>query len=253
MSTLKVNAIEPYSGSTVTITGASIASASYAETANSLTAGTKTVNGDLNVNGNSILTNTAPGPNPLLTAADGNGTKLIVSNDDGVPVFGANMVVNGTSQLNGNTVTNGVASQTFTAPSQDYLDNKEVVRVNNATISGTSYNNVWFGMGQAAAYGNEFEDYFSIEYYDSFSYNFGSEFSVNGIQAGFQTIASGSQQTSKINTRDNSDGTSQVNLVSPNIVVSGLGDYADDATAASNGVKLNGLYRTGNVVKIRIV
>jgi len=41
MSTLKVNAIEPYSGGTVTITGATIASASYATVAENLTSGDK--------------------------------------------------------------------------------------------------------------------------------------------------------------------------------------------------------------------
>lgn len=33
----------------------------------------------------------------------------------------------------------------------------------------------------------------------------------------------------------------------------GLGDYVDDAAAATGGVPVNGVYRTGNVLKIRIV
>lgn len=52
MSTLKVNAIEPYAGGTVTITGGTVdnaTSASYAENANTLTPGTKTINGVLKV------------------------------------------------------------------------------------------------------------------------------------------------------------------------------------------------------------
>lgn len=61
MSTLKVNNIEPYSGGTVTITGASIDSASYAETANTLTAGNKVINGVLTVNENDILQESTTG------------------------------------------------------------------------------------------------------------------------------------------------------------------------------------------------
>ena len=47
MSTLKVNAIEPYSGGTVTITGGTIDSASYAENANALTPGDKVLSGSI--------------------------------------------------------------------------------------------------------------------------------------------------------------------------------------------------------------
>ena len=56
MSTLKVNEIEPYSGGTVTITGGTIDSASFAQNANTLTPGTKTINGALLVTGDTQIT-----------------------------------------------------------------------------------------------------------------------------------------------------------------------------------------------------
>jgi hypothetical protein len=95
MSTLKVNTIEPYSGGTVTITGATIesasyattasyalnsapqVSASYAETANTLTAGDKTINGILTNNGSLIVNN----GNVVQDKNDGSNTHLIQNTD----------------------------------------------------------------------------------------------------------------------------------------------------------------------------
>ena len=34
--------------------------------------------------------------------------------------------------------------------------------------------------------------------------------------------------------------------------ITGLADYADDSAAATGGVPVNGLYRTGRVLKIRV-
>jgi hypothetical protein len=62
MSTLKVNAIEPYSGGTVSITGGTVdnaTSASYAENADALTAGNKSINGNLSVTGSATVTGVA--------------------------------------------------------------------------------------------------------------------------------------------------------------------------------------------------
>tara|TARA_Y100000401_G_scaffold47262_1_gene36392 strand:+ start:3242 stop:3901 length:660 start_codon:yes stop_codon:yes gene_type:complete len=37
------------------------------------------------------------------------------------------------------------------------------------------------------------------------------------------------------------------------VLIGGLGNYADDAAAAAGGVPINGLYRNGNVIQIRII
>ena len=42
-------------------------------------------------------------------------------------------------------------------------------------------------------------------------------------------------------------------IIEENLQLPGLGDYVDDAAAATGGVPVNGVYRTGNVLKIRIV
>ena len=37
------------------------------------------------------------------------------------------------------------------------------------------------------------------------------------------------------------------------VLIGGLGNYADDAAAQAGGVPINGLYRNGNVIQIRII
>jgi hypothetical protein len=120
----------------------------------------------------------------------------------------------GSNTFQGNQTINGSAIQNFTAPAQ----NNEVafVNVSGAQVSGKSYNRVFFGIADYPGFGVQYEDYFTIEYYDSTGYNFGSEVSINGKQAQLATYASGSSQNSSVRTEDNYDGTSQVTLTSPN-------------------------------------
>lgn len=182
MSTIKVNTIEPYSGSTVTIPSGSV------NTAENLTAGDKTLTGTL--------------------------------------------------------------TQNFTAPGN--FEEKQFVNVTGAQINSTNYARVFQGFADYTAFGNNFSDYFTIEYYDGIGYNFGTEFNVNGIQTRLATFASGSGQGAQIKTTDNGDGTAQITLEGTHVVVSNLGNYADDTAAAAGGVKVNGLYRNGSVLQIRV-
>lgn len=54
----------------------------------------------------------------------------------------------------------------------------------------------------------------------------------------------------RLATVENAETLSNKTLASPK--VSGLGDYADDAAAASGGVSVGGLYRTASAIKIRV-
>lgn len=132
---------------------------------------------------------------------------------NGLSVTGS-VSINGDQTVNGNQTINGTSTQTFDAPAQ----NNEVafVNVNGASIDGRTYNRVYFGIADYSQFGQAFEDYFGIEYYDSLSYNFGSEFNVNGKQTQLSTLASGSGQSSFVQTRDNYDGTSSARIGSAN-------------------------------------
>lgn len=124
--------------------------------------------------------------------------------------------LSGSVQITGSVDVLGSTTSTFDAPAQ----NVEIpfVNVNGATIGGRVYNRVYFGIADYSQFGPAFEDYFGIEYYDSFSYNYGSELNVNGRQIQLTTLASGSGQTSYVRTTDNYDGTSQVSIGSGNKV-----------------------------------
>lgn len=120
----------------------------------------------------------------------------------------------GSNTFQGNQTINGSAVQNFTAPA---LNNEvQFINVSDANISGRAYNRVAYSFSNFAGAGLPYEDYFGIEYYDSFGYNFGSEFNINGKQINLTTSASGSGQTSFVRTTDNYDGTSQVNIGSGN-------------------------------------
>lgn len=132
----------------------------------------------------------------------------------GSNTFQGNQTITGSLLLNGNTTQVGHTTQNFTAPGTN--GEKAFANVSGASIAGKSYGRTFFGIADYPSFGNQFEDYFAIEYYDGFGYNFGSEFDINGKQTNLSTAASGSGQTSYVRTTDNYDGTSQVSISSGN-------------------------------------
>jgi len=65
------------------------------------------------------------------------------------------------------------------------------------SFGSTTQNGKTFGLGRVFAqnypsFGTEYEDAYSTEFYDSFSYNYGTEFKVNGWAVGGAAVASGS-------------------------------------------------------------
>jgi hypothetical protein len=221
MSTLKVNAIEPYSGGTVTITGATIESASYATTASfALNAGD---------------------PFPYTGNAVINGT-LDVLNGGGLTVSG--------SQILGY---DGVRAENFL-----FVNNGNVVQARPDGVNAHIFQNEDFftsfygtdlfwrsGSGVSGLVMGELND---VELtMNAFTPDFSTDhlFQVKSTLASGTVIGdwAGSWMTVPEN------GTP---VMKRGLTIEGLGDYADDAAAATGGVPVNGVYRTGSVLKIRV-
>ena len=142
-------------------------------------------------------------------------------------------------QITGNTQTTGSITQNFTAP--NLFQEVAFANVNGASVSGQAYNRVFYGIADYSAFGFGFEDYFAIEYYDGFGYNFGSEFNVNGRRTALVTSPSGSgaSQAAEISTIDNFNGTSTAQV---------LGNIINVGTNNSNSINIG---RSAATVKIQ--
>ena len=148
-------------------------------------------------------------------------------------VSGGNFDVLGATR-NGSSIDSNF-KQTVASPGS--FNQYDLVAAGSGTIGSKNYTNRNFFFADYSAFGDQFKDYFSIEYYDSFSYNFGSEFNVNGLVSRIATTASGSGAASSrfsvIETRDNHDGTGQIRLSS--------GDQNKFLLQAGNqGIKVTG-------------
>ena len=204
MSTLKVNAIEPYSGGTVTITGASIESASYAETANTLTAGDKTINGNVTVNGNENLNGN------LIQDQAGTNAVLHLQNPNFYSEYHGN-----TLQWFPNSGLGGNAILTVAEKAEAVLQaNAFSGSYDNVVTIKTNQNGVQFADWDLPSYG----DNIWLQIPDQGTPSFKRGLDIQGAP----------------------------------LTLPGLGDYVDDAAAATGGVPVNGVYRTGSTLKIRV-
>lgn len=107
---------------------------------------------------------------------------------------------------------NGFVEQTFTAPTTNV--EKAFFNVSGAEINSTAYNRVFYGMADYPSFGNSYKDYFALEYYNSTGYNYGSEFSLNGLGSRLLTIANGGTgaQLARFQTSDDGDGTTTADI-----------------------------------------
>lgn len=140
---------------------------------------------------------------------------------DNVTITGSLLQLGNTTH-NGNTTQTGYTTQNFTAPGT----NQEIafVNVSGAQVNGKNYGRVFYGIADYPSFGNQYEDYFAIEYYDGFGYNFGSEFNVNGQSSRIQTVPSGSGFGARaaVETVDNYNGTSNANVYGNFINIGGI-------------------------------
>ena len=265
MSTLKVNAIEPYSGGTVTITGATVNSASYAETANTLTAGDKTINGNLNINGGSVNANN--GLNVSSTALNANaGIFLSGSNlvqKDGFPGQSAHIFqnVNFFSEYYG-TDLKWNAAQGEAQLACGAL-NKASLTANAFTPDFSTDNLI--NIQSTLANGTLFDDWSGtwMQVTENGSPEMKRNLTVNGTNAapGNTFVAKDGTGTNKIEVNNAAlKGIVGVDvvvngvlLVDDTITLPNIGNYANDGDAAAGGVPLNGVYHHNGALKIRIV
>ena len=126
-----------------------------------------------------------------------------------------NLVVTGASR-NGSTIDSNF-KQSFGSPGNN--QQADLVALGSGTINSKNYTNRNFFVADYSGFGNQFKDYFSIEYYDSFTYNYGCEFNVNGVAARLNVQASGSgtgfsaARTANMGVYDDHDGTGQLKFV----------------------------------------
>ena len=168
------------------------------------------------------------------------------------------LIVSGSTTINGDHTTNGLAKQNVSAPTLN--NQKDFISLSGVNLGGTPYNVSGMSIQD---YGGDYEDTFAIEQFDSFGFNYGGGLYVNGKRSFLLAQPSGSGFGGRAEVRvvDNGDATADVELtalsgkvnVNGQLVLPGLGDYVDDAAAATGGVPVNGVYRTGNVLKIRVV
>lgn len=85
----------------------------------------------------------------------------------------------------------GNLKQTLASPgnNQQY----DLINVPTSTIDSLTYNNINNFYADYSSFGSGYKDYFAIEYYDGFGYNYGSEFSVNGVQARLSQLPGNTQ------------------------------------------------------------
>ena len=69
----------------------------------------------------------------------------------------------------------------------------DLIAVSPTTLDGRTYSNVNNFFADYSGFGTQYKDYFAIEYYDSFSYGYGGEFSVNGVQARINVLPGNGQ------------------------------------------------------------
>ena len=188
MSTIQVDRIIPYQSSSVTIEG-------DVTVLGAATTGSNTFTGDQNIQG-TITASIAEGF--ALVGGVGNISTLVatssfggalpegvVSGSQQITEFG--FATTGSNTFNGNQLINGSSGQTFNAPTNGNQSN--IITLNGVNVGGTPFDNASFNVQD---YGGGYEDVFIVEQWDSFGYNFGSEFLLNGKKISFSIIASGS-------------------------------------------------------------
>ena len=69
----------------------------------------------------------------------------------------------------------------------------DLIAVSTTTLDGRNYTNVNNFFADYSGFGTPYKDYFATEYYDSFSYNYGGEISINGVQTRMNIIPGNNQ------------------------------------------------------------
>ena len=128
----------------------------------------------------------------------------------------------GSNTFNGNQIVNGLVTQNITAPATD--TQRDFVTVTGASVGSNTYNYVNQGFINYPSFGEGYQNTFAIEYYDSLSYIYGSEFLVNGKRVGGTILASNGLGAASFRIQELSDGTTFGNMYADDIQ---LGEFAN--------------------------
>jgi hypothetical protein len=193
----------------------------------------------------SVLSSAAQGQVKLTTnGVDGSIVDLGLESTDsptfgGLTVSGSLKVTGSSHTIKGNLTQTGYTTQNFNAPGT----NQEVAffNVNGSQVSGKNYNRVFYGQADYPSFGLVYNDYFALEYYDGFGYNFGTELAINGKQAAITAVPSGSgfSKRASIAVADNYNGTSLANIFGDNTYINGR-DFLQLNTNSGAKVLLSG-------------
>ncbi len=143
----------------------------------------------------------------------------------------------------------------FTAPSAN--NEYGIVEVVGASNGGTAYNRVFQGVLDYSNYGLPYtEDAYAIEYFDSLSYGYGSQFYLNGksTELAVTPNGGGSSNQAKIKLSDNGDNTSTLDLKATTLSLgtntavtsTALGNNSNTTIIQGNEVNFNGNTHTFN-------
>jgi hypothetical protein len=164
----------------------------------------------------------------------------------------ANTFTAGPQLVSGST---GYVTQQFTAPAAN--NEYPQTTVVGASNGGTAYNRVFQGVMDYSNFGLPYlEDAFAIEYFDSLSYGYGSQFYLNGksTELGVTPNGGGSSNIAKIKLQDVGDNTSNMELkattlslgTNTNVLSTGLGNNSNTTIIQGNNVNFNGNTHTFN-------
>lgn len=148
---------------------------------------------------------------------------------------GINKFTSGPQVVSGS---NGYVTQTFTAPA--HPSEKPQTIVVGASNGGTAYNRVFQGVLDYSGFGlPQTEDAFSIEYFDSLSYGYGSQYYQNGkyLELGVLPQGGGASNQSLIRLQDDGDGSSTISMKATDINIGTTG--TGNITIGSSAVPLN--------------
>ena len=180
MSTLRVDRIEPYLSSSVSIEGAI--------QANAATTGSNTFVGNQNIQG-TITASIQEGF--VLVGGVGNVSKLVATSSFGGG--GSGFPFTGDAVITGSLSVSGLSKQTLGAAAND--TQKDIIVVTGSVISGKPFNRVLFGLQDYPTFGDRFADGFVFDYWDSDNFNFGTSHGQSGIAIGSELLVSGSGNT----------------------------------------------------------
>jgi len=155
-------------------------------------------------------------------------------------------IISGSSQIpfpsTANLINTGSTQQTKNAnivqavdPPAGAASQRDFFNVSSTFNNGITYNNNTFALQNYESFGRAYQDSFLFEMYDSFDYNFGSEFGINGGQVAMITNCSGSVKSGQIRVRDNYADGATVDIQSTRIQI---GTFNTGRSAATAGVAI---------------